>query len=47
MALDFLLLSPGFNSFLLLMSSISFVDLPLQEHQMTKKQNMGQNPYIS
>jgi hypothetical protein len=85
MALQFLLISPGFNSFLLLrdeknskcgpvlavikciylpptylhliqdikdrwlllMSSMSFVDLPLQEHRMTEKHHMDQNPYIS
>jgi hypothetical protein len=32
---------------LLLTSSTSFVDLPFQEHRMTKKHNMDQNPYIS
>jgi hypothetical protein len=85
MALEFLLLSPGFNSFLLLrdeqnskcgevlavikciylpltylhfnqdiedrclllMSSTSFVDLPFQEHRMTEKHHMDQNPCIS
>jgi hypothetical protein len=31
---------------LLLMSSTSFVDLPLQEHRMTEKHHMEQNPYI-
>jgi hypothetical protein len=25
----------------------SFVDLPFQEHRMTKKHHMDQNPYIS
>jgi hypothetical protein len=86
MALEFLLMSPGFNSFLLLRdeqnskcggaglavikciylpptylyfiqyiedkcllltSSMSFVDLPFQEHRMTEKHHMDQNPYIS
>jgi hypothetical protein len=85
MALEFLLLSPGFNSFLLLRdeqnskcegvlavikciylpptylhfiqaiedrcllltSSTSFVDLPFQEHRMTEKHHMDQNPCIS
>jgi hypothetical protein len=85
MALEFLLISLGFNSFLLLKdehnskcervlavikciylppaylyfiqdiedrcllltSSTSFIDLPVQEHQMTKKHHMDQNPYIS
>jgi hypothetical protein len=85
MALEFVLLSSGFNSFLLLrneqnpkcegvlavikcidllptylysiqdiedrclllLSSTSFVNLPLQEHQMTEKHHMNQNPYIS
>jgi hypothetical protein len=85
MALEFLLMSPGFNSFLLLTdeqnskcravlavikciylpptylhfiqdiedrcllltSSTSFVDLPFQEHQMTEKHHMNQNPCIS
>jgi hypothetical protein len=32
---------------LLLTSSMSFVDLPFQEHQMTEKHHMDQNPYIS
>jgi hypothetical protein len=32
---------------LLLTSSISFVDLPFQEHQMMKKHHMDQNPCIS
>jgi hypothetical protein len=32
---------------LLLTSSMSFVDLPLQDHQMTEKHHMDQNPYIS
>jgi hypothetical protein len=31
----------------LLMRSMSFVDLPFQEHRMTKKHHMDQNPYIS
>jgi hypothetical protein len=31
---------------LLLMSYMSFVDLPFQEHQMTEKHHMDQNPYI-
>jgi hypothetical protein len=77
MALEFLLMSPGFNSFLckalsvwgvlavikciylpstylhfmqdiedrclLLTSSMSFVDLPFQEHWMTEKHHMDQN----
>jgi hypothetical protein len=85
MALEFLLLSKGFNYFLLLRdeqnskcggvlavikciylpptylysiqdiedrcllltSSTSFVDLPLQEHQMKEKHHIDQNPYIS
>jgi hypothetical protein len=60
MALEFVLLSPGFNYFLLLRkeqnsrsmcllltSSMSFVDLPLQEHQMMEKHHMDQNPYRS
>jgi hypothetical protein len=84
MAHEFLLMSPGFNSFcllrdeenlvggmlvaikytylpltypnfiqdiedscLLLMSSTSFVDLPFQEHRMTEKHHMDQNPRIS
>jgi hypothetical protein len=86
MALEFLLVSPGFNYFLLLRdkqnskcvwgvlkvikciylsptyvyfiqdiedrcllltSSMSFVDLPFQEHRMTEKHHMYQNPYIS
>jgi hypothetical protein len=88
MALEFLLLSPGFNSFLLLrdeqnskcvcgggvpvvikciyfpatylyfiqdiedrclllMSSMSFIDLPLQKHRMTEKYHIDQNLYIS
>jgi hypothetical protein len=87
MALEFLLLSPGFNSFLLLrdeqnskcvcvgvlavikciylpppylyfiqvtedrclllMSSMSLVDLPFLEHQMTEKHHVDQNPRIS
>jgi hypothetical protein len=29
------------------MSSMSFVDVPFQEHQMTEKHHMDQNPYIS
>jgi hypothetical protein len=32
---------------LLQTSSTSFVDLPFQEHQMTEKYHMDQNPYIS
>jgi hypothetical protein len=32
---------------LLLMSSMSFVDLPFQEYRMTEKHHMDQNPYIS
>jgi hypothetical protein len=32
---------------ILLTSSTSFVDLPFQEHRMTKKHHMDQNPYIS
>jgi hypothetical protein len=32
---------------LLLTSSMSFVDLPFQEHQMTEKHHMDQNPCIS
>jgi hypothetical protein len=32
---------------LLLMSSMSFVDLQFQEHQMTEKHHMDQNPYLS
>jgi hypothetical protein len=32
---------------LLLMSSTSFVNLPFQEHRMTEKHHMDQNPYIS
>jgi hypothetical protein len=67
MALEFLLMSPGFNSFLLLRdeqtylhfiqdiedrcllltSSMSFVDLPFQEHRMTKKHHMDKNTCIS
>jgi hypothetical protein len=86
MALEFLLMSPGLNSFLCLgtskalsvcvgglvvikwiyllptylhfiqdiedrcllqTSSTSFVDLPFEEHRMTKKQHMDQNPCIS
>jgi hypothetical protein len=35
------------DRFLLLMSSMSFVDLPFQEHRMTEKHHMDQNPYIS
>jgi hypothetical protein len=31
----------------LLMSSMSFVDLPFQEHRMMEKQHMDQNPCIS
>jgi hypothetical protein len=29
------------------MSSTSFVDLPFQEHRMTEKHHMDENPYIS
>jgi hypothetical protein len=86
MALEFLLMSPGFNSFLfrrdeqnskyggwvlavikytylpptnpnfiqdtedrclLLMSSMSFIDLPFQEHRMMEKHHMDQNLCIS
>jgi hypothetical protein len=32
---------------LLLRSSTSFIDLTFQEHRMTKKHHMDQNPYIS
>jgi hypothetical protein len=32
---------------LLLTSSTSFIDLPFQEHWMTEKYHMDQNPYIS
>jgi hypothetical protein len=32
---------------LLLMSSMSFVDLPFQKHRMTEKHHMDQNPWIS
>jgi hypothetical protein len=32
---------------LLLMSSMSFVDLPFQEYRMMEKHHMGQNPCIS
>jgi hypothetical protein len=32
---------------LLLMSSMSFVDLQFQEHRMTEKHHMDRNPYIS
>jgi hypothetical protein len=32
---------------LLLTSYTSFVDLPFQEHRMTEKHHMDQNPYIS
>jgi hypothetical protein len=32
---------------LLLMSSMSFVDLPIQEHRMTEKHHIDKNPYIS
>jgi hypothetical protein len=35
------------DRFLLLASSTRFVDLPFQEHQMTEKHHMDQNPYIS
>jgi hypothetical protein len=87
MALELLLMSPGFNSFillrdeqnsksgggevlaiikciylpptylyfiqdiedrcLLLMSFMSFIDLPFQQHWMMKKHHMDQNRYIS
>jgi hypothetical protein len=32
---------------LLLTSSTSFIDQPFQEHRMTEKHHMDQNPYIS
>jgi hypothetical protein len=32
---------------LLLMNSMSFVDLPFQEHRMAEKHHMDQNSYIS
>jgi hypothetical protein len=32
---------------LLLMSSVSFVDLPFQEHRMMEKHHRDQNPHIS
>jgi hypothetical protein len=32
---------------LLLTSSTSLIDLPFQEHRMTEKHHMDQNPYIS
>jgi hypothetical protein len=32
---------------LLLMSFMSFIDLPFLEHRMMKKHHMDQNPYIS
>jgi hypothetical protein len=32
---------------LLLTSSTSFIDLPFQEHRMTEKHHMDQNPCIS
>jgi hypothetical protein len=35
------------NRCLLLTSSMSFVDLPFQEHRMTEKHHTDQNPYIS
>jgi hypothetical protein len=35
------------NKCLLLTSSTSFIDLPFQEHRMSKKNHMDQNPYIS
>jgi hypothetical protein len=35
------------DRYLLLMSSMSFVDLPFQEHRMIEKHHMNQNPYIS
>jgi hypothetical protein len=48
-------LSPTYRHFiqdiedrlLLLTSSINFVDLPFQEHQMMKKHHKDQNPCIS
>jgi hypothetical protein len=33
--------------FLLLTRSTSFIDLPFQEHRMTEKHHMDQNPCIS
>jgi hypothetical protein len=33
--------------FLLLTSSMSFIDLPFLEHRMTEKHHMDQNPYKS
>jgi hypothetical protein len=35
------------NRCILLTSSTSFVDLPFQEHRVTEKHHMDQNPYIS
>jgi hypothetical protein len=35
------------DRYLLLTSSTSFVDLPFQEHWMTEKYHMDQNPCIS
>jgi hypothetical protein len=35
------------DRYLLPMSSTSFVDLPFQEHRMTKKHHMDQNPCLS
>jgi hypothetical protein len=32
---------------LLLTNSMSFIDLPIQEHRVMKKHHMDQNPYIS
>jgi hypothetical protein len=32
---------------LLLTSSMSFVDLPFQEHRMMEKHHMDPNPYVS
>jgi hypothetical protein len=31
---------------LLVTSSTSFIDLPFQEHRMTEKHHIDQNPYI-
>jgi hypothetical protein len=35
------------DSYLLLTSSMSFVDLQFQEHRMMEKDRIDQNPYIS
>jgi hypothetical protein len=35
------------DRWLLLTSFTNFVDLPFQEHRMTEKHHMDQNPYIS